>query len=135
MPMKRATDLGFFRAVARSARTGVLGEEGGLAFVEVDVEVLASSSSSLGLKSEDLPSFWFVGKRINWRGGFSAAAIHRTLRTLLAMGATFPKDDPTNLDGVGSREFRVRVVSVDCSDEETHGVSDVKRFFVHEVLP
>lgn len=154
MPMKRATDLGIFRAAARSSRTGVVGDALSdgvlaviverlspskeisktsaesaarlypLAFVEVDVEILASA-----------PSDWFVGKRINWRGGFSAAAIHRTLRALLAMGATFPEEDPTALDGVGSKEFRVRVVQVDCSDEETHGATGVKRFFIHEVLP
>jgi hypothetical protein len=134
MTMKRSRDLGTFVAVARAARTGTFARrsEGDLeiSYVEVDVELVD------GLVGVADPSVVRdIGRSIRWRGGYTAAAIHRTLRSLLAMGASFPNDDPTDLNGVGSRLFRACVFSVECDLEETHGTAGVHRIFVRRALP
>lgn len=133
--MKRSTDLGVFSAVARDARLGAFARRGedeteDLAYAEVEVQLLDATDGVAA----------FCGSRdsvdaVRWRGGYSDAAVHRTIRSLLAMGATFPNDDPTDLEGVGSRPFRVRLVAVECDPEETHGRTGVFRVFVREVLP
>lgn len=75
------------------------------------------------------------GRVVRWRGGYSDAAVQRTIRSLIVMGATMPDDDPTDLAGVGSRPFLARVVAVECDVEETHGSAGVWRLFVREVTP
>lgn len=133
--MKRSTDLGVFRAVARDARLGAFARRGDddvedLAYAEVEVQLFDATDRVAA----------FCGSRdstdlVRWRGGYSDAAVHRTIRSLLAMGATFPNDDPTDLDGVGSRPFLAHVVAVECDPEETHGRTGVFRVFMRDVRP
>lgn len=142
MSMKRSRDFGTFVAVARAAKTGVFARRSEhdleIAYAEVEVELVDGLTGGdlhdLRLE-EDVSAVYDLGRSIRWRGGYTAAAIHRTIRSLLAMGATFPDDDPTNLDGVGSRPFQARIIAVECDVEETHGTTDVHRVFVCRVLP
>lgn len=133
--MKRSRDLGTFVAVARAAHTGSFarrnGEDLEISYAEVEVELV----DCLVGAEKAVSNVYDLGRSIRWRGGYTAAAIHRTLRSLLAMGATFPDQDPTNMEGIGSRLFRACVVAVECDPEETHGTMDVHRVFVRRVLP
>jgi hypothetical protein len=140
--MKRSRDLGTFVAVARAARTGSFARRSErdleISYAEVEVELVDGLTGGdlhdRGLE-EGVSAVYDLGRSILWRGGYTAAAIHRTIRSLLAMGATFPDQDPTNLEGIGSRPFRACVFSVECDPEETHGTTGVHRVFVRRVLP
>jgi hypothetical protein len=140
--MKRSRDLGTFVAVARAARTGTFARRSErdleISYAEVEVELVDGLAGGGDIHDhrleESVSAVYSLGRSIRWRGGYTAAAIHRTLRSLLAMGATFPDQDPTNLEGIGSRLFRACVVAVECDTEETHGTAGVHRVFVRQVL-
>jgi hypothetical protein len=136
--MKRATRLGRYLARAAHARIGSTSD--GVCYVEIDFAVermvFAPPQAVRGVPVEGPVS----GEHLRWRGWYTRGGVHRAVRVVATTGGTLERtdgngvavDDPTSLDGVGSRSCLVDVVRVECDDAEAAGAH---RMFVTAVEP
>lgn len=87
--------IGFYRARALkdSADFGNSTEKG-TPFVRIDFEIADGEH-----KGQVLP----------WDGYFTGEALARTIESMQSCGCTFPDNDITNLEGLGSNEVRIEV--------------------------
>jgi hypothetical protein len=70
----------------------------------------------IGQITEDGP---YKGKKLIWHGWMGPDSSTRSMQALIDSGCTFPNDDTTNLDGIGSKEVVLVVGSEEYTPEPT----------------
>lgn len=93
--------VAFYRAFAVEGEYGVFPNTGG-DFVRVTFQIMGGE---------------YDGQQVQWTGHFTEKTAQRTIESLQYCGCTFPDNDITNLDGLGSQEVSIDVQHEDYTDK------------------